>query len=111
MLSGLLNREATAPDILEEIKKLYRDETLGKTPVNSIRARLQEACPETGQYKGRRSLFRRVSPVKERKGVWSLRNDSLSPVASNMINDQEDILNNKILSETERQALGVPLQI
>lgn len=103
-----LNRPARASDIHEEIKALYPGVSLGKTPEASIRARLQECCPESSQYKGRRDLFHRASPVADREGLWVL----LSPAPQQSIDlpiysDINKILSSKDIKDTERKMLAL----
>ncbi len=70
-----LGQPARAPQIYDEIVKIFPHETLGKTPVASIRARLQENCPDSSQFTKRQSLFYRVTPVEMREGIWWLQED------------------------------------
>lgn len=101
-----LGRPAHAPEIYREICRLFPGERFGNTPVASIRARLQESCPQSGQFTGRRSLFRRISPVETREGLWSLLEQANTPLRDNMLDDLKNIGLSQGDEETERTTLA-----
>lgn len=68
----VIGKASTAPEIVDQIKILYPSESLGNEPIASTRARLQENCPKSKQWNKRRNLFKRVTPVESREGVWAL---------------------------------------
>ena len=110
-----LNAPANAPQIYDQILQLFPGEHLGDTPVASIRARLQESCPQSGQFKGRRRLFRRVTPIETRAGMWALLEGDVNDIGNDpdvaeleddvTLNDIENINDDPGVGETERKAL------
>ncbi|MGK7869759.1 HNH endonuclease [Falsiroseomonas sp. E2-1-a20] len=79
-----IGRAATVPEIRDKLLEMFPSVPMGKTPLQSIRARLQENCPESGQWNERVSLFRRVTPVQARLGVWELRGVNAAADQSNI---------------------------
>jgi len=68
-----IGRPATAVEIRDKLMQMFPDAPMGKTPLQTVRARLQENSSSSGQYKRRQDLFRRVTPVEQRIGIWMLR--------------------------------------
>lgn len=100
-----LGGSGTAPEICKKIKEIFPAEALGKTPVASIRARLQEACPQSTQFKGYRALFRRISPVESRQGLWGLLEQIDLSTEDPLVQDIIKIYNGGPRIETERKSL------
>jgi len=101
-----LGKPATAPQIYKQISLTLPYEPLGNTPVATIRARLQEACPQSIQFQHRSRLFRRVSPVESRQGLWSLLEQADIPAIDYTLSDLAAVANDDVVSETQRQILA-----
>ncbi len=61
----------------------------GQTPENTIRARLQEHCRESTQFR-EPELFESVYGLKARKGVWKLISSHLNPTNPDVVFDGAD---------------------
>jgi predicted HNH restriction endonuclease len=58
----------------------------------SIRARIQERCAQARSYKGGDDLFVSVHGVDQRRGIWRLKMDPLSPGEPDSFQDGADAL-------------------
>lgn len=70
--------------VLQRAQKPY-----GKTPENTIRARLQNNCSESKHFIGE-DLFVSVHGLNARKGVWALRQPHLNPSNPDVVFDGVD---------------------
>jgi hypothetical protein len=72
---GLIGEPATDQQIFDRLSVVHPEEEFGKTPVNSVRARMQERSSDSDVYLGRSDIFYRVPPppASNAQVKWGLR--------------------------------------
>ncbi|QNT79465.1 HNH endonuclease [Entomobacter blattae] len=106
-----LKRPARVSEIYDEIKITFPEESLGKTPIRTIEARLQEFCPESKAFLERNKyLFRRTKPIEGKDDTfwelleWNLSASEQNQLKNDLFVDLQNINDNQTIKDTERKA-------